>query len=51
MLAAEYGNVPALHPGPFDRMLIQQALSLDFHMVSADKRFAQYINHGLKLVW
>ncbi len=50
-LAITYGSVPALHPDPFDRMLIHQAMSLDMFMVSADKRFSAYEKHGLKLIW
>lgn len=49
--ASNYGTVPALHPDPFDRMLIHQAISSDFHMISADKQFSAYIEHGLKLIW
>lgn len=50
-LAAGYGRIPAKHPDPFDRMLIHQAISLDLHVVSADKRFPLYEEHGLKLIW
>ncbi|MCK4565200.1 MAG: type II toxin-antitoxin system VapC family toxin [Verrucomicrobia bacterium] len=50
-LAAEYGHVPALHPDPFDRMLIHQAVSGGFSLVSADRKFKEYKSYGLKLVW
>lgn len=50
-LSADYGSVPALHPDPFDRMLIHQAISSGFHILSADKRFPAYVDHGLKLIW
>ncbi|VGO18500.1 type II toxin-antitoxin system VapC family toxin [Pontiella sulfatireligans] len=50
-LAAGYESVPAKHPDPFDRMLIHQAVALGLHVVSADKRFPLYVEHGLKLIW
>ena len=50
-LAADYGNVPALHPDPFDRMLIHQAISTDFQIISADRQFKAYKDHGLSLIW
>ncbi len=50
-LVAEYGHVPALHPDPFDRMLIHQAVSGGFSLVSADRKFKEYKSYGLKLVW
>ena len=41
-------DLPFHHKDPFDRMLIAQALNVDFTVISSDKRFDDY---GLKRVW
>ena len=50
-VAATLGHVPRLHGDPFDRMLIHQAISGGFYLVSADRKFKEYKSYGLKLVW
>ena len=49
--AARFGEIPRLHGDPFDRMLIHQAVEMGSYLVSADRQFAQYKPHGLKLIW
>jgi len=49
--AARFGDIPRLHGDPFDRMLIHQAVDMGSHLISADRQFAQYKPHGLKLLW
>lgn len=49
--AARFGEIPKLHGDPFDRMLILQAVSMGYHLVSADRQFVKYLPHGLKLLW
>lgn len=49
--AARFGEIPKLHGDPFDRMLIHQAVSTGYHLVSADRQFTQYLSCGLKLLW
>lgn len=39
------------HFDPFDRMLIWQAISRKFTLVSGDKEFRKFANDGLKLLW
>ena len=41
-------NLPFLHRDPFDRMLISQALSESFVIVSKEDLFGQY---GVKRLW
>lgn len=36
---------------PFDRMLAWQAIKKDFHLLTKDRDFADYKDHGLKIVW
>ena len=38
------------HDDPFDRLLISQAISEKFTLISADKKFPYYTNLGLKLL-
>jgi len=38
------------HKDPFDRMLIWQAITKKFAMISSDKLFEQYKEDGLKLI-
>jgi PIN domain nuclease of toxin-antitoxin system len=46
-LDALYG-LPLLHWGPFDRMLVAQAISEDFTLVTPDKALHRY---PVKWVW
>lgn len=36
---------------PFDRMLAWQAITHDYYLLTHDKDFADYKDHGLKIVW
>ncbi|MDF7800443.1 type II toxin-antitoxin system VapC family toxin [Pontiellaceae bacterium B1224] len=49
--AVGFHNIPRKHGDPFDRMLIHQAISDDFYLVSADRVFPEYEELGLKLIW
>ena len=39
------------HYGPFDRMLIWQAITKGLTMISKDGLFEQYKEDGLKIIW
>lgn len=39
------------HKDPFDRMLAWQAIQKDFTLLTKDRYFADYKNHGLKTIW
>jgi PIN domain nuclease of toxin-antitoxin system len=39
------------HRDPFDRMLIWQAISENFTLISSDKQVIQYKSEGLKTIW
>lgn len=41
-------NLPLHHKDPFDRMIICQAITNDFTLISKDKEFARY---KIKLLW
>ena len=50
--AASFYKLPRLrNKDPFDRMLAWQAVSRDFHLLTKDQDFADYKDHGLKIVW
>jgi PIN domain nuclease of toxin-antitoxin system len=49
--AAGFHTIPRKHGDPFDRMLIHQAISDDYYLVSADRAFSEYEEVGLRLVW
>ncbi len=36
---------------PFDRMLAWQAISYDYILLTQDRDFSDYKDHGLKIVW
>lgn len=36
---------------PFDRMLAWQAINKDLYLLTKDQDFADYKDHGLKIVW
>lgn len=40
----------AKNKDPFDRMLAWQAIKKDFHLLTKDQDFADYKDHGLKIV-
>jgi PIN domain nuclease of toxin-antitoxin system len=46
---AQVAKLPLHHRDPFDRMLIAQALSENFTIITADESFRKY--RGLKRVW
>ena len=39
------------HSDPFDRLLIWQAISNNFTIISKDSQFYQYSKDGLKIIW
>jgi len=39
------------HCDPFDRMLIWQAITRNYALMSKDRLFEQYKENGLKLIW
>lgn len=43
-----FGDLPAHHTDPFDRMLVAQALSERAHLVSHDRAFEAY---GVPMIW
>lgn len=49
--AASFYKLPRLpNKDPFDRMLVWQAIKEDFHLLTQDKNFTEYKDHGLKIV-
>jgi PIN domain nuclease of toxin-antitoxin system len=46
---AQVAKLPLHHRDPFDRMLIAQAMSENFTLITADESFRKY--RGLKRVW
>lgn len=49
--ASSYYKLPKTHnKDPFDRMLAWQAIKKDFHLLTKDRDFADYKDHGLKIV-
>ena len=49
--AASHTLPRAAHRDPFDRMLIWQALSKQWTLISKDCAFNSYLDYGLKLFW
>ena len=50
--AISYGKLEeSSHFDPFDRMLIWQAISRKYIMISKDSEFEKFVPHGLKLLW
>jgi PIN domain nuclease of toxin-antitoxin system len=39
------------HRDPFDRMLIWQAISRKYVMISKDEQFRKFVDYGLKILW
>lgn len=52
-LAANFSRLPAnpQHRDPFDRMLIWQAISLGYTLVSRDRKIAENPFAGLRTLW
>jgi PIN domain nuclease of toxin-antitoxin system len=50
--ASTYHRLTSLHHrDPFDRMLIWQAISSNFILISKDDRMSAYHSDGLRLLW
>ena len=39
------------HTDPFDRLLIWQAINLNYTVISKDSAFDNYVKNGLKVLW
>ena len=51
-IASSFYKLPRVeHFDPFDRMLIWQAINNDMIIITRDKKFKEYIQHGLRLFW
>ena len=52
-LAASFSRLPIdpQHRGPFDRMLVWQAISLGYTLVSRDRKIAANSQAGLRVLW
>lgn len=52
-LAASFTQLPLdpQHRDPFDRMLVWQALRLDYTLVSRDRKIARSSQNGLRTLW
>ena len=48
--ALHLSKLPLHHNDPFDRMIIAQAISNNYQLISDDSKFEQYKNDNLKLV-
>lgn len=50
--ASSFYKLPKLrNKDPFDRMLAWQAISCGYCLLTQDEDFADYKDHGLKIVW
>lgn len=50
--AASFHSLPKMkHKDPFDRLIIWQAVSQKFTLISKDKEFRKYTKHGLNILW
>ncbi|MEI6652195.1 MAG: type II toxin-antitoxin system VapC family toxin [Chlorobiaceae bacterium] len=50
--AISYGKLEEnSHFDPFDRMLIWQAISRQYTVISKDHKFVKFVPYGLKLLW
>lgn len=50
--ASSFYKLPKLkNRDPFDRLLAWQAISHNLHLLTKDRDFARYKDHGLKIVW
>lgn len=52
-LAASFSQLPtdSLHRDPFDRMLVWQAMSLGYTLVSRDRKITAALQGRLKVLW
>jgi PIN domain nuclease of toxin-antitoxin system len=52
-VAASFDQLPPVpeHRDPFDRLLIWTAIREGFTLVTADRTFAGYAPHGLRICW
>lgn len=51
-MVCSFYKLPKLkNKDPFDRMLAWQAISSDYSLLTQDADFADYKDHGLKIVW
>lgn len=51
-VAASFYRLPRqFHKDPFDRMIIWLAIQKQFTLISRDKAFGVYSEHGLKTAW
>lgn len=49
---ASFYQLPKVaHKGPFDRMIIWQAIQQQFVLISKDANFPEYRQFGLKVLW
>lgn len=48
--ALQLSKLPLHHKDPFDRMIITQAISNDYLLISDDSKFEQYKANGLNLL-
>lgn len=50
--ASSFHKLPKIkNKDPFDRMLAWQAISKDYYLLTQDRDFTEYKNHGLKIIW
>ena len=50
--ASSYYKLPkSKNKDPFDRMLAWQAINKDCYLLTKDQDFADYKDHGLKIIW
>lgn len=50
--ASSFYKLPKLrNKDPFDRMLAWQAIQHNHHLLTQDKDFADYVDHGLQIIW
>ncbi|KAA0992511.1 type II toxin-antitoxin system VapC family toxin [Dyadobacter aurulentus] len=51
-VASTYHNLPpGIHKDPFDRILIWQAISSQYTLITADKTIHSYASEGLGVLW
>ena len=52
-LAASFSRLPVApqHRDPFDRMLVWQAISLGYTLVSRDRKITEKQTEGLRILW
>lgn len=51
-IASSYYKLPkSKNKDPFDRMLAWQAINKEYYLLTKDQEFADYKDHGLKIIW